>query len=136
MSLQDAQDALEMIEEARADGLAATLTFTRQGTGPGTFNPDTGMYEGGSSTITFTGVAVILPASQGTVEAFDVRFDGNSLLESRLRALLIAAHGMTHEPAPGDVVTFPDGKQGSLLGCTPLNPDGANPIIYQGTVRL
>lgn len=132
MSLQDAQDALEMLEEARAEGDAAVLTFKRGGTG--TYNPETGEIEGGETT--FTGTAVILPASQGTVQAFDVRFEGGTLIESRLRALLIAAHGMTHEPAPGDKVTFPDGKIGTLLGCTPLNPDGANPIIYQGTAEL
>lgn len=133
MSLQDAQDALQMLEEARAEGDAAVLTFKRT-TGTGEYNPDTGEFESGE--IEFTGIAVILPASQGTVQAFDVRFEGGTLIESRLRSLLIAAHGMTHEPAPGDKVTFPDGRVGSLLGCTPLNPDGMSPIIYQGTAQL
>lgn len=132
MSLQDAQDALEMIGEARAEGLAAELTFTRHG--EGNYNPETGEMESGD--ITFTGIAVILPASQGTVQAFDVRFERGTLIESTLRALLIAAHGMTHMPVPGDKVTFPDGQVGTMLGCTPLNPDGANPIIYQGTAQL
>lgn len=132
MSIQDAQKALAMIERARARGRAAVLTFKR--TGEGVYNPRTGEYEGGD--IEFTGVAVILQASQGTVQAFDVRFENGTLIESRLRALLIAAHGMEHEPAPGDKVTFPDGKVGTMLGCTPLNPDGANPIIYQGTAEL
>lgn len=132
MSLQDAQDALEMLEEALAEGDAAALTFKR--VGEGVYNPVTGGYDGGD--IEFTGIAVILPASQGTVQAFDIRFEGGTLIESRLRALLIAAHGMTHEPAPGDKVTFPDGRVGTMLGCTPLNPDGANPIIYQGTAEL
>lgn len=132
MSNQDAQKALAMIERARARGRAAVLTFKR--TGKGVYNPRTGEYEGGD--IEFTGAAVILPASQGTVQAFDVRFEGGTLIESRLRALLIAAHGMEQEPAPGDKVTFPDGKVGTMLGCTPLNPDGANPVIYQGTAEL
>ena len=132
MSLQDAQDALEMLEEARAEGLAAVLTFTRGG--EAAYNPETGEVE--ESEISFTGIAAILPASQGTVEAFDVRLERGTLVESTLRALLIAAHGMEYEPAPGDKVTFPDGKVGTLLGCTPLNPDGANPIIYQGTAQL
>lgn len=133
MSIQDAQKALAMIERARAKGRAATLTFKRT-VGSGAYNPETGEYEGGE--VSFTGTAVILQASQGTVQAFDVRFENGTLIESRLRSLLIAAHGMTHEPAPGDKVEFPDGKTGILLGCTPLNPDGVNPIIYQGTAQL
>jgi len=136
MSLQDAQKALAMIERAKTKGRAAVLTFKRTVTSddPADYNPDTGEYEGAD--LEFTGTAAILPASQGTVQAFDVRFQSGTLIESTLRALLIAAHGMEHAPEPGDTVTFPDGKVGSLLGCTPLNPDGANPIIYQGTAQL
>ena len=131
MSLQDAQEALEMLQEAKEEGNAAELTFTR--TVEGVYDPVTGTT---TTTETYTGTTVILQASQGTVQAFDVRLEDNTLIGSRLRALLIAAHGMTHEPQPGDKVTFPDGKIGVLLGCTPLNPDGANPIIYQGTAKL
>jgi len=50
--------------------------------------------------------------------------------------LLIPALGIEHEPKPRDVVEFPDGATGSLIGCTPLSPDVANPIIYQGTVQI
>lgn len=131
MSLQDAQDALEMILEAKEEGHAAELVFSR--TEGGGYNPETG--ETGVL-VSFTGTAVILPASQGTVQAFDVKFEAGTLIESKLRSLLIAALGMAHEPRPGDAVTFPDGTTGRLLGCTPLNPDGANPIIYQGTAQL
>lgn len=136
MSTQDAQKALAMIERAQARGRAVELTFKRrvESTDPADYNPATGEYEG--QDIEFTGIAAILPASQGTVQAFDVRFVGGALIESTLRALLIAAHGMEHEPAPGDTVEFPDGRIGTMLGCTPLNPDGANPIIYQGTAQL
>lgn len=133
MSLQDAQDALAMIQEAQAEGHAATITFKRE-VGGGVYNPDTGEFD--KEIVEFTGVAVILPASKSAVEAFDVRFDDGTLIESRLRALLIAAHGMKHEPLPGDTVIFPDGKAGVLLGCTPFNPGGQNPIIYQGTAHL
>ncbi|MFA5595938.1 MAG: hypothetical protein WDA26_00045 [Pusillimonas sp.] len=132
MSLKDAQKALAMIQRAKKRGRAAELTFSRSGQGE--YNPETGEVEGGE--ITFAGTAVVLPASQGTVEAFDVRFERGTLIESTLRALLIAAHGMEHMPQPGDKVTFPDGSFGTMLGCTPLNPDGANPVIYQGTVKL
>lgn len=135
MSLQDAQKALAMIERAKKRGRAATLTFTRIVKGSGGYNPDTGEFDGDSE-VTFTGTGVILQASQGTVEAFDVRLVNGTLIESTLRSLLIAAHGMTHEPGPGDTVTFPDGREGTLLGCTPFNPDGTNPILYQATAQL
>lgn len=131
MSLLDAQKALAMIQRAKAKGRAADLTFTRMvGTD---YDPETGTT---GTPVNFNGIAVILQASQGTVQAFDVRFENGTLIESRLRALIIAAHGMTYEPAPGDKVTFPDGKIGVMLGCTPLNPDGANPIVFQGTAQL
>jgi len=68
MSLQDAQKALAMIERAKKRGRAATLTFTRTVKGSGGYNPDTGEFDG-DSVVTFTGTAVILQASQGTVEA-------------------------------------------------------------------
>lgn len=133
MSLQDAQDALEMILEAKEEGHAADLVFRR--TVEGHVDPMTGEYIEGS-VAEFGGTAVVLPASQGTVQAFDVRIEAGTLIESTLRALLIAAHGMERAPRPGDTVEFPDGLVGSLIGCTPLNPDAANPIIYQGTVKL
>lgn len=135
MSAQDAAKALAMIQRAKAKGRAADLTFSRPGA-DGTYSPETGQVEGGTPLLSFDGVAVILPASQGTVEAFDVTFKDGSLIESKLRALLIAAKGMAHDPMPGDTVTFPDGKVGTLIGCTPLNPDGMNPIVYQGTAQL
>lgn len=135
MSLQDAQDALVMIQEAREEGNAADLAFSRPGVAGG-YNPETGEIDPGTPALNFTGTAVILPASQGTVQAFDQRFVSGTLIESTLRALLIAALGMEHEPKPGDKVTFPDGATGTLIGCTPLNPDGANAIIYQATTQL
>lgn len=132
MSLQDAQEALQMLQEAKDEGDAAELTFKRRV--PGQYDPATG----GSTDVevTWTGIAVVLPASQGTVQAFDVKFENGTLVESTLRGLLIAAHGMQYEPGPGDRVAFPDGSTATLLGCTPLNPDAANPIIYQATAQL
>lgn len=135
MSFQDAQKALAMIQRAKAKGRAVDLAFSRPGVDGG-YNTDTGEMNPSTPALDFTGTAVILPASQGTVQAFDVRFISGTLIESKLRALLIAALGMEHEPRPGDRVTFPDGSAGTLIGCTPLNPDGENPIIYQGTVQL
>lgn len=131
MSLKDAQKALAMVQRAKKRGRAAELTFSR--TEGDEYDIETGLT---GTPVTFTGLAVVLPASQGTVQAFDNRFENGTLIESTLRAVLIAAHGMTHEPRPGDQVTFPDSTTGSLIGCTPLNPDAANPIIYQGTVKL
>lgn len=134
MSAADAEKALAMIQRAKARGRAVDLTFKRKAA----VDPDDYDPNGGTTPVdlSWMGTAVVLPASQGTVEAFDVRFEAGTLIESKLRALIIAALGMERAPAPGDTVLFPDGSVGSLLGCTPLNPDVANPIIYQGTVKL
>lgn len=71
MSLQDAQDALEMIEEARADGQASEVKITRTVAGsPGTYNPETGEHEGGTepSNTTYTASGVKIGYEQTDVD--------------------------------------------------------------------
>lgn len=71
MSLQDAQDALEMIEEARAEGLASEVKITRSVAGsPGTYNPETGEFEGGTepSAKTYTASGVKIGYEQSDVD--------------------------------------------------------------------
>lgn len=133
MSLLDAQKAHAMIQRAKARGRAVDITFRR--TTEGYVDPHSGTYTEGSDT-TFTGTAVVLPVNESSLIAFDNRIVDGTLVESKLRGLLIAAYGMTHAPQPRDLVEFPDGAVGTLIGVTSLDPDAANPIIYQGTVQL
>jgi hypothetical protein len=81
-------------------------------------------------TITF----IVQQASQGTLQSFDIRFDGNTLIETNIRALVVAAKGLTITPQPGDKVTGLEGSQWNVLGNTPVNPAGV-PVLYEMTVR-
>lgn len=77
---------------------------------------------------------LILPASKGTVEAFDNRLQGGTLIEEKLRYLLAAAKGAPFEPRSLDEVSF-DGIKWKVLGCTPLSPAGT-PLLYKmGVMR-
>jgi hypothetical protein len=96
------------------------------------------------ATETSTANAIVLPASKGTIEAFDNRREALSLAGKRLRYLKIAAKRMTFEPMPGDEVCFDetsddvsfDPVRWQVLGCTPVNPNGT-PLVYGvGVVKL
>lgn len=118
------QDALELLEE-----FGRKIPFSR--TIDGEYDPETG----GSSGTTQTDMAtvVILPASNGTVQAFDIKFDNGTLVESNLRALVIAAKGLEWMPSPGDKATFDDADW-TFIGCTPINPAGT-PLVYKASVK-
>lgn len=77
--------------------------------------------------------AVILPASQGTLEAFDVRFMSDVLESTDVRFTIMSAKGATFTPEPKDVVEYYDGIW-QVMGCTPLNVAGI-PIIYSVGLR-
>lgn len=78
--------------------------------------------------------ALVLPASKGTVEAFDNRLQGGSLIDEKLRYILAAAKGAPFEPRSLDEVSF-DGIKWQVLGCTPLSPAGM-PLLYKmGVMR-
>jgi hypothetical protein len=72
--------------------------------------------------------AVILPASGGTLEAFDVRFMSDVKDSTDVRFSLVAAKGSTFQPEPKDEVTIL-GQVWQVMGCTPLNINGT-PLIY------
>lgn len=72
--------------------------------------------------------AAILPASGGTVEAFDVRFFDGLNASLNLRFAIISAEGATFMPQPNDEATF-EGRDWQVMGCTPLNVDGTA-VIY------
>ena len=77
--------------------------------------------------------AVVLPASKGTVEAFDIRLGKEGLTLDQLRFCLTAALGAPFRPQPTDIVTY-EGRQWTVLGCTPLDPAGT-PLIYKIAIR-
>lgn len=88
----------------------------------------------GMGTTTFYSLAVALPASQSTAAAFDVRFPGPVLTATNLRVLLVAAAGLTETPSAGDRVIGLEGDDWTVVGTTPLAPDGT-PIVHTLTVK-
>jgi hypothetical protein len=72
---------------------------------------------------------VILPASQGTLEAFDVRFMSDVMDSVDVRFCILSASGATFQPEPKDVATFWEPGDWQVMGCTPLNVAGV-PLIY------
>lgn len=97
----------------------------------GDYDPDTGT--SGGSTETQDATVVILPASNGTVQAFDIRYENGTLIEQNLRALTIAAKDLAWVPIAGDKATF-DGSDWTFIGCTPVNPAGT-PVVYKAAVK-
>lgn len=75
-----------------------------------------------------TGLAfIVLPASKGSVEAFDNRRDELLMAKKILRFVKVAALGC-FEPLAMDELVF-DSKKWEVLGCTPVNPSG-EPLVY------
>lgn len=122
-------EALEMaqeIAEALAEvGVALTLTRTVIGTGPD---------DSGDTTTTHTITAVVSPASGGTVQAFDIRIENGTLITTNLRALKVAAYGLSIVPQPGDKITGIEDSVWVVLGCTPQSFQGVN-LVFDMTVR-
>ena len=116
--------ALELIEEFGQEIVISRTTA-------GEYDPVTGI-GGGSITETQTVLALVLPASKGTVEAFDQKLVSGTLVESNLRALKIAAKSCTWAPSPGCKVTL-YGHDWSMIGVTESNPAGI-PLVYSASV--
>lgn len=81
----------------------------------------------------YPAIAAVLPYAKGTIEAFDNRLEGGTLIEERLRYVLMSPVGLPIEPKSGDRVNF-DGHDWTVLGCTPLNPAGT-PVLYPMGVK-
>jgi hypothetical protein len=78
-----------------------------------------------AATATVNGI--VLPASQGTTQAFDNRLGQANLADKTLRFVKLSPIG-GFEPLPHDELVF-DGRPWEVLGCTPVNPAGT-PVIY------
>jgi hypothetical protein len=96
---------------------------------------------GAPTSIAYAVSAAVLPASKGTIEAFDNRLESGALVDEKLRYVLMSTKMLRTseagpdaiEPKSGDVLTF-DGHDWTVLGCTPLNPAGT-PVIYRMGVK-
>lgn len=73
--------------------------------------------------------SVVLPASKGTVEAFDNRYL-DELISGKIRFVISAAKGATIAPAEGDIMNY-SGEYWKIMGSTPLDPDQTEPIIFK-----
>lgn len=78
---------------------------------------------------TTSGAAVVLPASNGTIEAFDNRLKDDPTVKQRFRFVILAGKGLSFIPEAGDVLETAEGFY-RVLGSTPLNPNGAQAILY------
>ena len=78
---------------------------------------------------------IVLPASKGTLEAFDNRLESGSLAGKDVRFLKLAAEDLAFEPRPNDVATFAS-SDWLVLGCTQVNPAGTALVYGIGVVKL
>lgn len=121
--------ARKAYEQCKRFGVGITIARTE----PGAYDPATGTNTAGTTQAQST-FAVVSPASGGTVQAFDIRFDSGTLIETNLRALMLSAHGLAFVPGPGDIVTGIEGSTWTVLGCTPQSVSGVS-VTYNMTVR-
>lgn len=81
-----------------------------------------------NETLTTTDATVVsLPASGGTVQAFDNKFK-EDLKKGKIRFFYIAAAGLEFQPEGGDLLLF-EGGVWDVSGGTPLNPAGT-PVLF------
>lgn len=101
---------------------------------PGEYDPVEGEHaEADPDETTGTIDCVILPASKGTLEAFDIRLTDGLLLDN-LRFLIVAAKTAPFRPQGTDLITH-EGRDWTVMGCTPLDPAGT-PLIYKVGMRI
>jgi hypothetical protein len=107
-------------------------TATLRRTIPGVYDPVAGV-EGADVIEEQWVTCIILPASKGTVEAFDQRLMSGTLIETNLRAVKIPAEGLEWPPGPGYEMDF-DGHTWRVIGVTTSNPAGTA-LIYNLSVQ-
>tara|TARA_R110002153_G_scaffold101351_1_gene237517 strand:- start:709 stop:1110 length:402 start_codon:yes stop_codon:yes gene_type:complete len=94
-----------------------------------TYDPVTGQTSSEVSQIT-EATLVSLPASQGTVEAFDNRTK-EAFIQGKLRFFIVAAKNLSFLPLPGDYINF-ESALWEIMGSTPLNPAGTTLMFRVG----
>lgn len=127
MSLQDAQKALAMIERARTKGRASEVKIVRTVAGsPGTYNPDTGEYEGGTepSTDVYTAPGVKIGYEQSDVDG--------TLIQRGDQQLYVPALGFVR-PVTNEQITVGT-TACTVIGVEVLAP-GDTDILYIIQVR-
>lgn len=72
MSQQAAQDALEMIQEAREEGNASEVSLTRPGT-PGGYDPSTGTTSDGTAAATYNAFGVKVGYEQSDIDGTRIK---------------------------------------------------------------
>lgn len=77
---------------------------------------------------------VVLPASNGTIEAFDNRILSDPLQMRSFRFVMLAGlqpdgTPLTFTPQANDILRTTEGLY-RLLGATPLDPAGQGPILF------
>ena len=121
---QEIDDALDIIKE---NGTAIPIAQS-----VADFDPVAGK-ESNKVTANGTIFAVVLPASKGTIQAFDNRILDETTL-TKLRFLLIAAKGRPFDPVAGNIIEA-EGRRWEIVGSTPLAPDG-EPILFKAGAKL
>lgn len=101
----------------------------------GDYDPIEGEVVGDSQEIT-TGefLGAVLPASKGTLEAFDIRME-DGLTVDQVRFIILAAKDVPFRPEGTDQIEGLEDRNWIILGCTPLAPAGI-PVIYKVGARL
>lgn len=123
---------LAEVMERLASENGGPVTFARNAS---TVNTSTGAVTAGITT-TATGYAVQVPASKGTIEAFDNRTEKDSKALKRMRALKVTRLSGSFIPQPDDVCTW-GSVSWRVLGSTPAQPDGSTTIALNvGLVEL
>jgi hypothetical protein len=120
-----ASEASELIKE-----FGRPIVFRR--TTGATVDPLASTVTGGTVVET-TLSGTVIPASAGTLEAFDVRFMSDVQAGTDVRFAIVSVLDINGAPAafqpgPGDEAIFA-GRTWQLMGNTPLNVDGT-PVIY------
>lgn len=96
------------------------------------FNSTTGKY-GTESSTDYTAYAAVLPATSGAINAHDIRFANDTLIESNMRSLLISSQDLAITPEPGDLVII-DSVTWKIIGNNPLAP-GGTAVIHRVTIE-
>ncbi len=77
---------------------------------------------------------VTVPASKGTVEAFDDRLK-QDLVKGKIRFAIVAAKTASFRPLADDLIPL-DGSTFRVLGMTPLSPAGVDVIYKIGMTQV